>query len=64
MERKPQTQKVRQHEITEKHVSDEGTRKKHLNEDEIENILKNKFRVMIVKVIQDLRIRIDTKIKK
>ena len=40
------------------------TKKKQLNEVEIGNLPEKEFRIMIVKMIQDLRKRIDTKIEK
>ena len=58
VERKPQTQKVRQNETTEKYVADSGTRKKpqeQLNEEETGNLPEKEFRIMIVKTIQNLR---------
>ena len=39
-------------------------KKKQLNEVEIGNLPEKKFRIMIVKVIQDLRKRMEAKIKK
>ena len=40
------------------------TPEKQLNEVEIGNLAEQEFRIMIVKMIQDLRKRMDTKIKK
>ena len=40
------------------------TPEKHLNEVEIGNLPEKEFRIMIVKIIQDLGKRIQTKIKK
>ena len=35
------------------------TNKKHLNEEEINNLPKKEFRVMIVKIIKDIRKRME-----
>ena len=66
MEQKPHSQNDRKDEKAEGYVPDEGTRKnprKQLNEMKIGN-LQEKFRIMIVKMIQDLGKRIEAKIEK
>ena len=60
-------QTVNQDEKAECYVSDEGQDKipeKQLNEVEIGNLPEKEFRIMIVKMIQDLEKRIEAKIKK
>ena len=67
MEQKPHSQKDRQDEKAEGYVPDEGTDKapeKQLNEVEIGNLPEKEFRIMIVKMIQNLRKSMETKIKK
>ena len=68
MEKKPHSQKDRQDEKAEGYVPDEGTREnkteKQLNEVEIGNLPKKEFRILIVKMIQDLRKRMEPKIEK
>ena len=68
MDKKPQLQKDRQDEKAEGYIPDEGTRKKNpekqLNEVEIGNLPEKEFRIMIVKMIQDLGIRMEAKIEK
>ena len=67
MEQKPHSQKDRQDEKAEGYVPDEGTRKnppKQLNEVEIGNLPEKEFRIMIVKMIQDLGKRMEAKIEK
>ena len=57
MEQKPHSQKDRQDEKAEGYVPDEGTRKnppKQRNVAEIRNLPEREFRIMIVKMIQDL----------
>ena len=56
-ERRPQTQKIRQNEMTDKCVSKEQdkTPQENINEEEIGNQPKIEFRVMIVKMVQDFR---------
>ena len=67
MKGKPHSQKDRQNEKAEDFVPDEGTEKtteKQLNEAEIGNLPEKEFRIMIVKMIQDLGIRMEAKIEK
>ena len=67
MEQTPHSQKDRQDEKAEGYVPDEGTRKtpeKQLNEVEIGKLPEKEFRIMIVKMIQDLGKRMEAKIKK
>ena len=67
MEGKPHSQKDRQNEKAEEFVLDEGTDKtpeKQLNEVEIGNLPEKEFRIMIVKMIQDLGKRMEAKIEK
>ena len=40
------------------------TPEKQLNEVEVDNLLEKEFRIMIVKMIQDIRKRMEAKIKK
>ena len=56
-ERRPQTQKIRQNEMTDKCVSKEQdkTPQEKINEEGRGNQPKIEFRVMIVKMIQDFR---------
>ena len=57
MEQKPHSLKDRQDEKAEGYVTDEGTNKtpeKQLHEMEIGNIPEKEFRIMIVKMIQNL----------
>ena len=67
MAQKPHLQKDRQDENAESYIPDEGTRKnpkKQLNEVEIGNIPEKEFRIMIVKMIQDLGIRMEAKLRR
>ena len=67
MEQKPHSQKDRQDEKAECYISDEGkdkTPEKQLNEVEIGNLPEKEFRIMIVKMIQDLGMRMEAKIEK
>ena len=67
VEQKPHSQKDRQNEKAEDYVPDEGkdkTPEKQLNEVEIGNHSEKEFRIMIVKMIQDFRKRLEAKIKK
>ena len=67
VEGKPHSQKDRQNEKAEGYVPDEGTDKtteKQLNEVQIGNLPEKEFRIVIVKVIQDLGKRMEAKIKK
>ena len=66
MERNPQIQKVRQTETTPKYVLDEGTRRtpeEQLSEVELGNLPEKEFRITTVKMIQDLRNRLETQIE-
>ena len=66
-EMRPQAQKVRQNKTTEKHVAEEGTGKypqDEINEEQIGNLPKKDFRVMIVKRSQDLKNRVQAWIEK
>ena len=57
-EQRRQTHKVRENEMAEEYVPDEGqdkTPEEQLSEVEISNLPEKEFRVMIVKMIQDLR---------
>ena len=59
--------KVNQHEKAESYVPDEGNKvksQKQWNEMEIGNFPEKEFRIMIWKMIQDLRKRMEAKIKK
>ena len=67
MEQKPRSQKDRQDEKAEGCVPDEQqdkTPEKQLNEVEIGNLPEKEFKIMKVKMIQDLRKRMETKIEK
>ena len=72
MEQKPHSQKERQDEKAEGYVPDKGTRnpqnkktpEKQLNEVEIGNLPEKEFRIMIVKMIQDLGKRMEAKTEK
>ena len=67
MEQKPHSQKDRQNEKAEEYVQMKEQDKipeKQLNELEISNLPGKEFRIMIVKMIQDLRKRMEAKIKK
>ena len=67
MEQKPHSQKDRQDEKAEGYVPGEGkdkTPEKQLNEVEIGNLPEKEFRIMVVKIIQDLGKRMEAKIKK
>ena len=66
MERKPHSQKDRQNEKAEDYVPDEEdkTPEKQLNEVEIGNLPEKEFGMMIVKMIQDFRKRMEAKIEK
>ena len=67
MELKPHSQKDRQDEKAEGYVPDEGkdkTPEKQLNEVEIGKLPEKEFRIMIVKMIQDLGKRMEAKIEK
>ena len=67
MEQKPHSQKDRQDEKAKSYVQmkeQDKTPEKQLNEVEIGNLPKKIFRTMIVKVIQDLRKRMEAKIEK
>ena len=67
MEQKPHSQKHRKDEKAEGYVPDEGTDKtpkKQPNEVEIGNLPEKEFRIMIVKMIQDLGKRMEAKIEK
>ena len=60
--RRPHTQYVEQDEKTEKHIADEGARKNprgQINEEEIGSLPEKEFRVMIVKMIQNLGNRVE-----
>ena len=50
------------YQVEEQHKTPE--KKKKLNEVEVGNLPEKEFRIMIVKMIQDLRKRMETKIKK
>ena len=66
MEQKPHSQKDRQDEKAEGYVPDEGTDKtpeKQLNEGEIGNLPEKEFRIMILKMIQDLGKRMEAKMQ-
>ena len=63
MERKPHSQKDRQNEKAEDYVPDEGTRK-NPRKMKTGNLPEKEFRIMIVKMIQDLGKRMEAKIKK
>ena len=63
MEGKPQSQKDRQNEKAEDYVQDKMP-EKQLNEVEIGNLPPKEFRIMIVKMIQDLRNRMEAQIEK
>ena len=59
--------KVNHNEKAESYIPDEGqdkTREKQLNEVEIGNLSEKEFRIMIVKMIQDLGKRMEAKIEK
>ena len=67
MEKKPHSQKDRQDEKAQSYIPDEGTNEnpeKKLNEVEIQNLPEKEFRIMILKMIQDLRKRMEAKIEK
>ena len=65
MDQKPHSQKDRQDENAEGYVPDEDKLpEKELNEMEIGILLEKEFRIMIVKMIQDLGKRMEAKIKK
>ena len=66
MEQKPHSQKDRQDEKAEGYVPDEQdkTPEKQLNEVEIGNLPEKEFRIMIVKMIQDIGKRMEAKIEK
>ena len=67
MERKPHSQKDRQNEKAEdmyQMKEQDKTPEKQLNEVEIGNLPEKEFRIMIVKMIQDLRKRMEGKIEK
>ena len=63
MEQKPHSQKDKQDEKAEMKEQDK-TPEKQLNVVEIGNHPEKEFRIMIVKMIQDLRKRMEAKIKK
>ena len=48
----------------ESYISDEGTSKKQLNKVETGNLTEKEFRIMMVKMIQDLRKRMEAKFEK
>ena len=65
-ETKTTSQEVNQHEKAESYIPDEGTRQtpeKQLNKVEIGNLPEKEFRVMIVKMMQDLGKTMEAKIK-
>ena len=68
VEQNPHSQKDRQDEKAEGYVPDEGTKdktpEKQLNEMEKGSLPEKEFRIMIVKMIQDLGKRMEAKIKK
>ena len=67
MERKPLSQKNRQNEKAEdmyQMKEQDKTPEKQLNEVEIGNLPEKEFRIMIVKMIQDLGKKLEAKIKK
>ena len=58
--------KVRHYSTTKKQLSEKGTREKYtkpLNDEEIGSLPENEFRVVIVKIIQDLGKRMETQIE-
>ena len=63
---KPQSQKVRWNEKEEGYVLDKGTRQNPTNTNEVEagNLPEKEFRIMIVKMIQDLGKRMEGRIEK
>ena len=65
-EQRPQTQKVRQNEMAEDYVPDEEDRtpEEQLSEVEISNLPEKEFRVMIVKMTQGLRNRMEVQTEK
>ena len=59
-EKKPKTQKVRQNEMAEKHVSGKhDNAQEQVNELKTGNLPEKELRVMIVKMMQDLGIRLE-----
>ena len=56
-------QKGKQCKMTKKDLSDKGTRQKQLNNEEIGNLPEKEFRVIIVKMTQDLGKRMDIQIE-
>ena len=67
MEHKVKSQEVRQKETAEEYVPDEEARynpREQVSEVKIGDLLEKKFRVMIVKMIQDLRKRMEARIEK
>ena len=62
VKRRPQTQQVKQNEKTEKYAADEGVNKNppdQTNEEEIGSLPEKEFRVMIVKIVQNLGYRME-----
>ena len=67
VEQKPHSQKDRQDEKAQSYIPDEGTNEnpeKKLNEVEIQNLPEKEFRIMILKMIQDLGKKMEAKIEK
>ena len=67
MERTPHSQKDRQNErqrAMHQMKEQDKTQEKQLNEVEISNLPEKEFRIMIVRIIQDLRKRMEAKIEK
>ena len=67
VEQKPHSQKERQNEKAKDYVPDEEqdkTPEKQLNEVEIGNLSEKEFRIMIVKMIQDLGKRMEAKMRR
>ena len=62
VEMKPQTEKFRQNQKTEKYASKDQDKnpQKQLNEEEIGNLTEKEFRVMIVRMIQVFGKRMET----
>ena len=58
-------QQVRQNEATDEHIPNEGTRyNPELSEVEIGNLLEKDFKIMIIKMIRELRRRTDEQSEK
>lgn len=53
--------RVKKNEATEKYVPNEGTSEKNLNEAELSNLPGKEFKVIIIKVLNELRRRMSNK---